>query len=292
MRNVTTIPSTLGQAWNQRQPALAKAGWVCLCLMLPTLVAHALDTRTLMGVGVWVKPLKFQLSLAVYLLTLAWLFPLAGPAYAQGRGGRFVVWGPIAAAAFELAYIGTMAARGEPSHFNLTTPLRAVMYQLMGAGATVLTLAAAVLAFGIARQRPHALPPALHLAVVLGLATSFVFGTVGGFVIGSGSSSLVGGLPQAGDVPGLGWSRQFGDLRVSHFLALHAMQLVPAWAWLLCRWLPFNRTAAVAGTAVFSAAYIAAIVATLAQALAGQPLLPHGATAGYAAPCHERPCAA
>ncbi len=275
-----------------RQPVLALAGWACLLLMLPTLVAQVLDPRTLLGVGVWVKPLKFQLSLGVYLLTLAWLFPLAGPVFARGWGGRFVVWGPVAAAAFELAYIGTMAARGEPSHFNLTTPLRAVMYQLMGAGATVLTLAAAVLAWGVVRQRPHALPPALHLAVVLGLATSFVFGTVGGFVIGSGSSSLVGGLPQPGDVPGLGWSRQFGDLRVSHFLALHAMQALPASAWLLGRWLPARGTAAVAGTAFLGSIYVAAIVATLAQALAGQPLLPHGTAAGYAVPCLDRPCAA
>ncbi len=38
--------------------------------MLPTFVVALMDTRTIAGVSVWDKPLKFQFAFGLYLLTL------------------------------------------------------------------------------------------------------------------------------------------------------------------------------------------------------------------------------
>ena len=50
---------------------LALAGVALLAaLALPAALALFIDERTLLGVSVWHKPLKFDLSLALHLLTL------------------------------------------------------------------------------------------------------------------------------------------------------------------------------------------------------------------------------
>ncbi len=49
----------LAREVHRRQPQLAWFGGLLLAVMVPALVAAWLDPRTLNGVGVWVKPLKF-----------------------------------------------------------------------------------------------------------------------------------------------------------------------------------------------------------------------------------------
>ena len=157
------------QAWRRLpawlrapEPTLAACGALMGLLLLPTLAAHVLDTRTLAGVGVWIKPMKFQLSLFVFLWTLALFFPLAGPAFRHSAAGRFVVFGPVLAAVFEVAYISLRAAMGQASHFNESSLVAGLAYALMGVGAVVLTTAAAVLGCASGGPARKALPPALR----------------------------------------------------------------------------------------------------------------------------------
>ena len=76
----------------------------------------------------------------------------------------------------------------------------------------------------------------------------------------------VGGLDGGPGMPGTGWSREHGDLRVPHFVGIHAMQILPMFAWLIGRNRP--RLVIAAGFA-----YAAVFVALLSQALQGRPFL-------------------
>ena len=70
-------------------------------------------------------------------------------------------------------------------------------------------------------------------------------------------------------LPALGWSRTGGDLRVPHFWALHAHQLVPLLVWVLADQLGWVK--ARAGVILIAAAYVVFVVGVFVQALMGQP---------------------
>ena len=136
----------------------ATRAWLAVaCFMLAaTLVlvpAAFIDARTLEGVNVWTKPVKFSTSLALHFATLALLLQLVSPA---ARGGRMLVRFvqiSVAAALFEIVYIGFQALRGRPSHFNFDTGFETGMYALMGIGATLLVVTPFVLGLVLLRQR-------------------------------------------------------------------------------------------------------------------------------------------
>ena len=87
------------------------------------------------------------------------------------------------------------------------------------------------------------------------------------------------GAPDGGaGLPITGWSRQHGDVRVAHFIGLHAVQLLPATAWLIG---PLGSAVRRRRSLLLVAAgYFSLFAILLAQALSGQPLLaPQGSIA-------------
>lgn len=205
-------------------PGLTIWGLVVLLAMLPMLVALGIDERTLRGANVWSKPLKFHASIALLAWTTAGFMSLLNPARLRSRTLRGMVVALIAASTFELGYIGWQAARGEASHFYVSDPFHAAMYMLMGVGAMTLTATQAVLAWQIHRHARPGLAPAFKRSVVLGLALSFVLGSLAGAV-------LSGRQPAIGSTPVLGWAIGGGDLRPAHFLGIHAAQGLPMLGW-------------------------------------------------------------
>ncbi len=255
-----------------RQPDLVASAVVFLSFIVPTLLAYVLDDRQLGGVNVWLKPLKFETSLGLYLLTLAWFYPLADSGFRATKLGRFVVWGAIVPSFGELVYIVFRSAQGQASHYNASTPVAAALYAVMGIGALVLTSASAALAVGIFRTKTSEINSTYRLAVISGLVMTTVLGIVQGMILGGAPGHSVG-VAIANDVtvPIMGWSRTIGDLRVSHFLAIHAEQIVPAFGALAASFFgPVGRIAVV----LFALGYIGLTLATLVQAKMALPLLP------------------
>lgn len=248
----------------QREPRLVAFALLMLALMLPAAIGLGLDDRTLRGVSVWVKPMKFMASVVVLALTTAWFSSYLPAAVRQGRSFTWLVWTLIVTGGFEVGYITLQAALGQASHYNVGTPLHAALYTLMGSAAMVLTATQPWLAWLIWRHGDRSLAPAYRLAVLLGLGLTFALGASVGMMLGGGQPASGTGLPV------VGWSRSMGDLRVAHFIGIHAGQALPLAGFALARWIP---RLALPGVLLASTAWTALWAWTLLQALAGRPLI-------------------
>jgi hypothetical protein len=255
-----------------REPLYAGAALCLAALVAPTLVAMALDERTLLGVNVWLKPLRFEIALAVYLATLAWFAGWLPERVIATRWYRTYAACVVAAVAAEMVWIGGAAAFGTTSHFNESSPMMAWTYRLMGGLAVLLTSSALVYGILILRHRNSRLDPAFRLSVGLGLVLTFVLTVaVAGYMANSGGHFVGDRSTVAPGAPLMGWARDRGDLRVAHFFATHAMHFIPALGFVVS--LILSTVAARRAVIVFSAVFVAFVGYTFGEALMGSPFL-------------------
>ncbi|GAB3144995.1 hypothetical protein GCM10027290_24130 [Micromonospora sonneratiae] len=281
-------------------PPLVFAAATMGVLTLVTLGGLMLDDRVLVGVPIWLKPFKFAVSLAIYLATLAWLLSLSDGRRRTGgtRAGassRTVGWwlGTVIAAGalLEMVIIVGQAARGRQSHFNVATALDAALMAVMGATVVVIWCATAGIGLLLARQRIADRPAGW--AIRLGLLVALVGLAIGYPMttpteeqragLGTSAQTLIGahsvGVPDGGPgLPLLNWSTTGGDLRVGHFIGMHALQALPLVALGLAiagrrvRRLADERVR-VRLIAVLGAGYAGLTALVTWQALRGQPLI-------------------
>lgn len=206
-------------------------GWalaLCVVMVPVTMVLLQVDGRVLDGEAVWLKPLKFQLALGLHAATVLVVAALLPGALAQARLVRWVGAALGVTAIYEVLFIAVQAARGVRSHFNSATWFDEVGGTIMAGGAGVLTLAPAVvgvvLLWHLVRRGSDRL--ALHLGMALGLILSGWLGGQTGGAIGANQGPLVGAAVGP-FLPLTGWSLTGGDLRISHFAGLHAIQALP-----------------------------------------------------------------
>ena len=254
-----------------RQPRLAAAAELCLLGAVPVLLAALVDDRQVNDVNIWLKPLKFLMSLAIYYVTLAWFHGYLSEEVRAARLGRVLVGLPIAVGLLEMTWLLGTAAVGQPAHFNQSAPIYAISYSLAGLGATLLMLTALATGILVGRARVPSLPPAYRQAIVLGSVVAFVGTMLTAGFLASGSGHWVGGVPSdASGLPLLGWSRMGGDLRIAHFFSLHALQVLPLLGWVATRrGSERGRTVVWIGAAL----YVGWIAFTFLGALAGRPLV-------------------
>jgi hypothetical protein len=281
--------TTLKRLWTASAP-LTAVGLAMAPVLAGTLVGLAVDARTVTGAPVWLKPAKFAASIGIYSLTLAWIFSLI-PAWARTR--RVVGWITAVALALEMVVIAGQAARGVASHFNVATLLDGVLFTIMGAAILVQTFS--TIAVAVALWRERLADAALGWALRLGIVITFVGAMTGGLMTRptltqldaapAGERMLIAGAHTVGapdggpGMPGTGWSTTHGDLRVPHFIGLHALQALPLLA------LALRRRGVAHATRVRLMMATAASYATLfgillAQALSGESLFDPGAVTG------------
>ncbi|MEU0204405.1 MULTISPECIES: hypothetical protein [unclassified Streptomyces] len=246
-------------------------------------VGLVVDDRVLVGAPIWSKPFKFAVSFVAYCLSLAWMLSLLP------RGRRVGWWaGTVVALAslVEMVIITGQAVRGKRSHFNHETPFDEALFNAMAVTVVVLWTGTLVIAVLLLRARiaDRASAWAMRCGIVLALAGAAV-----GFLMTQpapgqrrGVSKVVGahsvGVPDGGPgMPLTGWSTSGGDLRIPHFVGMHALQLLPLLVMLLTALAPrFARFAddrvRLRLVLLAAAGYAAAFALVLWQALRGQPL--------------------
>lgn len=252
-----------------------QSAFLLLAAIPATLVALELDGRTVNDINIWIKPLKFYVSTALHLATLAVLVRFL-PERARGGRGLAVVAGVSAFAAIaEIAIIAAQSARGVASHFNNATQFDALIYVVMGLGALLIIMPAIVLGVWFLRTPvTEKLTPGFKLGAGLGFTLGF-FLTLGiaGYMSQQPSGHWIGGAPtDAGGLPLFGWSREGGDLRVPHFFATHLMQVLPLAGYAADRILG-SASAAKRIVWIAAAVGVALTAATLLQALNGRPFI-------------------
>lgn len=253
-------------------PLLAGAGILLILLAVPTLAAMSLDTRLFQGENVWIKPLKFELALAFHLLSLAWFARYLPEGFTARRGHRLYVAIVVFAVFAEIVWIGGAAMYGTASHFNFVTPVMTAIYGLMGVFAVTLTSPAIVYGVAILRR-----PEKTDVEFASGIALCLTFlltVPVAGYL--SSTSSHFVGTPGPADarVWLLGWSREVGDLRVAHFFATHAMQILPLGAAILAFCLKPAQVRP--AFLIATAAYVGWVGLVFLGAVGGIALLPVG----------------
>jgi hypothetical protein len=237
----------------------------------------------------WSKLFKFSVSVLVMTPALIWAIKIT-----EGKTRRIA---NIAASvigtmlSLEMILLLIQATRARPMHFNYTTPLDSALWITMTIG--IFTMFTAFVVLLIAVWRGVRQQPVIAWAVKIGMVITAV-GLItpnlsagpndaqlkaleakqpniliGAHTIGSSSA-----IPDAEPgLPLIGWNTQHGDIRIGHFIGLHALQLIPLFGiWLSKRRrLNQNRQMALLLTAGFG--YFSLMLLTTWQALRGQSIV-------------------
>ena len=247
-------------------------GGLMVVLIPIALVGLLVDDRTVVNSPIWLKPLKFAVSLAIYSFTLAWLLTYLKKFQRVGWWAGTVL---TVAGTLEMIVIVGQVIRGRRSHFNFETPLDTVLFSIMGSTIVVLWVTHAIVAILLWRTKFES--DALSWSIRLGLVISFL-GLGVGFLMTSPKpgqaldgdtlgSHTIGAADGGAYMALTGWSTEHGDLRVGHFVGMHALQVLPALIALL------GHRASTKLAWVLSGSFLGIFLLVTWQALRGQSLV-------------------
>lgn len=211
----------------RRNRAYTVIGFTILAFVPIIFALMQIDDRMTDGQNVWLKPLKFHVSLGTYSLTLAffsaWMSEKGRNSFIQ----RSIVFWFALAMIFETIWLLSASAQGIRSHFNDDGGLYTILYPISGLFAIILVLAALVMGISVLRARKEANNEGLAEAIGWGLILTFVLTAVTVSPLTSPFADL-GGSKSGYNEGIFGWRMEGGDLRAAHFLGTHALHVVPA----------------------------------------------------------------
>jgi hypothetical protein len=151
--------------------------------------------------------------------------------------------------------------RGVASHFNFDTPLDSFLFVL--GGVAIAVAATAILVLTALAFRAMQAAPSMALAIRAGLLLLLVAQGVGGWMIQHGVGPAGDGVRE-----GLTTFGAAGVMKVPHAVGIHAIQMLPALAWLLSfAALPERRRLGLVWLAVVG--YLALLAVSLLQVATG-----------------------
>jgi hypothetical protein len=254
----------------QASRGIAWGVWWNVGLLVLSVAALPFDSRRILGLNPWIKPIKFELSVIVFLLTVGLMLWALGGGLEMVRWRSWIGWGFGVAMIVENSVIALQAARGVRSHMNFDTPLDRSLFALMGLFIVVNTFFAGWLLV-LWMRTSAGLDGAVVWGIRLGLLMLLLGSIEGVRMVGHGGHT-VGAADGLAGLPFVNWSTRYGDLRIAHFFALHALQIFPLAGMALAalRWRESAQMTALFG---FVAVYSMAVWWLFAEAMRGVPLV-------------------
>jgi len=243
----------------ERNATLFYYGLLCLVAAIIFLVLARTTSTQVYNVNAWYKPFKFAFSTFTLVWAMAWYC-----FYLPSFNIKAFNWTIIFLLGFEIIYIAIMASQGKISHFNVSSPFNSAMFSMMALAATLVTLSIAYVGVLFFTNEFSNLPNYYVFAIRLGILI-FVFFSFEGFLMGGKMSHSVGLENDNSSLFIFGWSKIVGDLRVSHFIGMHALQVLPVLSFYLLK----NTKITIA----IGFLYVLLAMFTLIQALNGKPFL-------------------
>ncbi|PPK65364.1 hypothetical protein V5P93_005857 [Actinokineospora auranticolor] len=215
MRSLWTRARRTEKAAYLISAALILSGLVHVAVLLTT-------GRTWEGPLSLRKAATFGLSFGLTLATVTW-----ATSYLTIKRRTPLLALFATASIIEVILVTTQAWRGVPSHFNFETPQDTAVSMTLAAGGGVLVLTSIALTVA-ATTGARNTTPTMRLAVRFGLAALLIALATGAAMIAKGVIASRSGNPD------LAYTTA-GSLKPLHAVAMHAILVVPALAWLLDR---------------------------------------------------------
>ncbi len=257
-----------------RDPLLFWTGALMLLGLVIVILLSISDQRLILGINPWIKPAKFLISITIFLWSIAWFMPETEP---DAVKRALVRWTIAGAMVIEIVLIAMQAGRGTTSHFNAQTPFDLAVFNIMGAAITVSSIAVVLFLWIVRRDTPS--PRAGYLwGIRIGVAVFILASMLPGFLMVANNGHSWPGPDGGPGLPVVNWSVEFGDLRVAHFVGMHALQALPLLGFVLDRALGANQPSLLIPTArnvVIAVGIVWFIVAgaLLGIALMGRPIM-------------------
>jgi len=242
-----------------RNEPLFYFGLICLLSAVLMLLTAKFSDVQINGVNALYKPFKFALSIGTFCWTMGWY---TGYLQLPEQVSTYS-WTTIILLGFELFYITFQAARGQLSHYNVSSSLYTSLTAAMAFAAIGATLYTGYIGILFCTGKFPELPGYYLWAIRIGIFLFVIFAFEGAIMGANGSHSL-GGPGDGEGLPLLNWSRKYGDLRVAHFVGMHALQVLPLMAFYLLRDIKW--------VIILGSVYGALALFCLIQALNSKPL--------------------
>lgn len=254
-------------------PLFSDFGWILL-LSVPIFAAFSyLHPGLTRAANPWFKPIKFAISFATFVWTLR-LFLIG--LRTSARVLQVLRLTIIASITVEMLCLAAQAWRctsSTPVAIGTADWLIAQMTTAMVSINTAV-LCGLLAAFCGKEERIMIADSAMLLAVRLSIVIFLLGNAVGGYMLARGSHTVGAGDGGPG-LPFLNWSTVAGDLRIAHFIAIHAIQIVPLFAYLSGQMTP-RPALRLRRMGVYAVAALVSLLVggTFVQAMLAHPMIP------------------
>jgi hypothetical protein len=247
-----------------RNKLLYYFGWINIAAFVVCLLLYFIDDTIITGINAWIKPMKFSLSIAIYSLTFGWLLD-----YLKNKKmAKLISWFVAITMLVEIAIIIIQAARSEISHYNISSALNGMLFNLMGIFIGINTVINALTLILFLIKSQVTVESYQLLAWRAGLLL-FLAGSISGGLMIANMGHTFGASDGGHGIPFTNWSTQAGDMRVAHFFTLHGLQLIPLFAFLI----PLSKKKKALRVMLFSLGYALVCMWMHFLALQGKPLI-------------------